>query len=239
MAALGDSITRALASGSPGVDSSRHSWSAGSDAADGVTSHYERLLALDPAIAGRNYNNAVSGSTAQSLPDQAAKAVGQGVEYVTILMGANDLCASSASAMTPEADFAAHIGSALETLHEGLPEARIFVGSIPNLYRLWETFDGDPKVRESWSAGTCPSMLAPGTTAEQRRLVVDRQLAFNRILADACAAYGNCRWDNNAIYNFRFSPEDISDADYFHPSLQGQARLAEITWEASWWGGQR
>lgn len=239
MAALGDSITRALAVGGERGDNSRHSWSTGDHPGDGITSHYERLTKLGPAITGRNYNNAVSGSTARSLAGQATTAVHQNVQYVTILIGANDLCASTASEMTSETEFASHINAALATLDRGLPQARIFVGSIPDLYQLWKTFDGNAEVRKVWSGGTCASMLSAGNTEEQRQLVVERELAFNRILAQACFRYENCRWDNNAVYDFKFSATDVSELDYFHPSLEGQAQLADLTWQASWWGVQQ
>lgn len=239
MAALGDSITRALAACCSNVDNSLHSWSTGAGPGDGVSSHYERLTRLDPAITGRNHNNAISGSTAADLPDQAALAVRQNVEYVTILIGANDLCASSAATMTSETEFASHINTGLATLNQGLPGARIFVASIPDLYQLWKALGGIAEAREAWSGGTCPSMLSARNAEEQRQLVVKREMAFNRILARACSHYKNCRWDNNAVYDFKFSADDVSVLDYFHPSVEGQARLAELTWLASWWGNQQ
>lgn len=239
MAALGDSITRALAGCCSNGDNSRHSWSTGDRLGDGVTSHYERLRALDPAIAGRNHNNAISGSRARHLPEQAAMAVRQNVEYVTILIGANDLCASSAASMTPESEFASHVNTALATLDQGLPEARIVVASIPDLYQLWTVLEGNAEAREAWAGGTCPSMLSAGNTEEERQLVVQRELAFNRILAQACSRHKNCRWDNNAVYDFKFSASDVSVLDYFHPSLEGQARVAELTWRVSWWGNEQ
>lgn len=239
MAALGDSITQALAVCCSNGDNSLHSWSTGHGPGDGVSSHYERLTALDSAVAGRNHNNAINGSRARHLPDQVELAVEQNVEYVTILIGANDLCASSAATMTSEAEFASHIKTALAALNRGLPSARIFVGSIPNLYQLWKTLESNAEAREAWSGGTCQSMLAADNTEEQRQSVIKRELAFNQILARACSQYKNCRWDNNAVYDFKFSASDVSVLDYFHPSLEGQARLAELTWRASWWGNQQ
>jgi lysophospholipase L1-like esterase len=239
MAALGDSITRALAVCCSNGDNTLHSWSTGDGPGDGISSHYERLTRLVPAITGRNHNNAISGATAVDLPDQATTAVKENVEYVTILIGANDLCASSAATMTSEADFALDINAALATLNQGLPRARIFVGSIPDLYQLWKALGGIAEARDAWSGGTCRSMLAAGNAEEQRQLVVERELAFNRVLAQACSHYKNCRWDNNAVYDFKFSADDVSVLDYFHPSLEGQARLAELTWRASWWGNQQ
>lgn len=239
MAALGDSITRALAVCCSNDDNSLHSWSTGHGPGDGVSSHYERLTGLDPAITGHNHNNAISGSRARHLPDQAELAVEQNVEYVTILVGANDLCTSSAATMTSEAEFASHIKTALATLDRGLPRARIFIGSIPDLYQLWNVLEDNAEAREAWSGGTCPSMLSADNAEEQRQSVVKRELAFNQILAQACSQYKNCRWDNNAVHDFKFSASDVSILDYFHPSLEGQARLAELTWRTSWWGNQQ
>lgn len=239
MAALGDSITRALAACCSNGDNSLHSWSTGHGPGDGVSSHYERLTRLDPAITDRSHNNAISGSRARQLPDQAEMAVEQNAEYVTILIGANDLCASSASMMTSEAEFASHIQTALAALDRGLPRARIFVASIPDLYQLWKALESNAEAREAWSGGTCQSMLAADNTEEQRQSVTTRELAFNRILAQTCSQYKNCRWDNNTVHNFKFSASDVSVLDYFHPSLEGQARLAELTWRASWWGDQQ
>jgi hypothetical protein len=41
--------------------------------------------------------------------------------------------------------------------------------------------------------------------------------------------------DQLATFNFQFSAGDVSVLDYFHPDLDGQRKLAETTWAASWW----
>jgi hypothetical protein len=87
-----------------------------------------------------------------------------------------------------------------------------------------------------WSvAGICQSMLGFGNTETQRQLVVERERAFNQILADVCAQHAQCRWDGNAIYNYAFSASQVSTLDYFHPNQSGQAALANVSWGASWW----
>lgn len=232
MAALGDSITQATDVCCWYGDHPAQSWSTGGGQYDGITSHYERLLQLQPAIAGRNYNDSQSGAKAADLPGQAAAAVSQGAEYVTILMGANDLCTSSAATMTSEADFRASVTQALDTLAS---RPKVFVSSIPNIYQLWKVLRNNDAAQFVWSvAKICQSMLAPTNTPQDRRQVVDRENAFNAIIADVCASHANCRSDGNAVYNYQFSASDVSRLDYFHPSLQGQANLAEITWKAAW-----
>jgi lysophospholipase L1-like esterase len=103
MAALGDSITRAFAACDSGGDCPDVSWATGSDGE--VRSHAQRL----DDLAGRTptvHNVAVSGSRVSDLESQARRAVDAKVDYVTVLIGANDACAPSESAMTPVPAFA-------------------------------------------------------------------------------------------------------------------------------------
>jgi lysophospholipase L1-like esterase len=237
MASVGDSITRAADVCCWYGDHPAQSWSTGYYRYDGITSHYERLTALHPAIAGHEYNDAVSGAKAHDLSSQVSNAVVQQVDYVTILVGANDLCTSSTAAMTSTNDFTSQIQSAFAALNQGLPKARVFISSIPDIYQLWYVLHTNRLATFVWSSfHICQSMLAATDTEAQRQEVVARELAFNQTLADACGKYGdNCRWDGGATYNYKFSASQLSTLDFFHPSLSGQAALAQVTWQASWW----
>lgn len=171
------------------------------------------------------------------LSTQVQKALTQKPGYVTLLIGANDLCTSSTSTMTSAGDFNIKVSAALAALHSGLPNARIFVSSIPNIYQLWSVQRGNWVARSVWSAaGICSSMLASANTETTRQKVVTREGEFNRSLSQICAKYPRCRWDGGATYNYKFSAGQISVLDYFHPSLSGQAALAQVTWSKSWWG---
>jgi lysophospholipase L1-like esterase len=235
MAAIGDSITTAVNvccwyGPHPG-----HSWSTGGKTDDPILSHYERILTVQPAIAGRNYNDAKGGAKMADAPAQAAQAVGQQAGYVTILMGANDLCTSSPSTMTPVADFRASFQTAMQTLTTGLPNAKIFVSSIPNVYRLWRIFRYNLAAQTVWtSARICQSMLSPFRTEEGRQRVLNREKAFNDVLAQVCAQYAQCRFDGYAVFNYSFATSQVSKLDFFHPNKSGQAALASVTWARSW-----
>src|SRR5918996_1916248 len=236
MAAIGDSITRAYDVCCSYGDHPGQSWSTGSTGYDGITSHYERIRQLNPAITGHAYNDAVSGAKMAAAPTQAGQAVSQGARYVTILLGANDLCTSSPSTMTSTATFRSQFSQAMATLMAQDRKPYVFVSSIPNLYQLWQVLHTHSLARWAWANfHICPSMLGGTPTETQRQLVVDRERAFNRILADVCAQYLRCRWDGGAVYNYRFSASQVSTLDFFHPSLSGQAALARVTWAASWW----
>jgi lysophospholipase L1-like esterase len=236
MAAIGDSITRAYDVCCSYGDHPGQSWSTGSTSYDGIASHYERINQVKPAIVGHAYNDAVSGAKMAAAPTQAAKAVAQGARYVTILLGANDLCTSSPSTMTPTDTFRSQFTSAMATLMAQDHKPYVFVSSIPDLYQLWQVLHTNSLARTVWAAaGICQSMLGATRTEAERQQVVAREQAFNQILADVCAAYARCRWDGGAVYRYQFSASQVSMLDYFHPSLSGQASLARVTWAASWW----
>jgi lysophospholipase L1-like esterase len=236
MAAIGDSITRAYDVCCSYGDHPGQSWSTGSTSYDGIASHYERIRQLNSAIAGRGHNDAVTGAKMAAAPTQATQAVNQGARYVTILLGANDLCTSSPSTMTSTTTFRAQFSQAMATLMAQERDPYVFVSSIPNLYQLWEVLHTNSLARWAWSNfHICQSMLAATNTETQRQQVRSREETFNEILADVCAAYARCRWDDKAVYNYQFSASQVSALDFFHPSLSGQAALARVTWTASWW----
>jgi lysophospholipase L1-like esterase len=171
-----------------------------------------------------------------AAPTQATQAVNQGARYITILLGANDLCTASPSTMTSPETFRSQFQQAMATLMAQDRKPYVFVSSIPNIYQLWQVLHGNSLARWVWAtAKICQSMLAATNTETQRQQVVSREEAFNQVLADVCAQYSRCRWDNKAVYSYSFSASQVSSLDFFHPSLSGQAALARVTWAKSWW----
>jgi lysophospholipase L1-like esterase len=235
MAAIGDSMTQAANACCWYGDHPANSWSTGAAWWDGVRSHYERLRSVRPGIIAHNL--AVSGARMSDAPAQAQQAAAQGVHYVTILMGANDLCTSSPDTMTPVDTFRNYFHQTLETLNAELPgRARIFVASVPDVYRLWWIYHADWVAQLVWDlADICPSLLSSNRTEGQRQLVRERNIEFNIVLEQECAIYERCRFDNNAVFNFQFNRSQVSPLDYFHPSLSGAAELANLTWSRTWW----
>src|SRR5439155_8100617 len=93
-------------------------------AGDPVVSHYERILAVNPSIEGHRFNDAVTGAQMGDAPRQAGQAVAQGAEYVTILMGANDLCTDTIAQMTPTDVFRSEFEQTMQTLGGRAPTRR-------------------------------------------------------------------------------------------------------------------
>jgi lysophospholipase L1-like esterase len=106
-----------------------------------------------------------------------------------------------------------------------------------------------------------PNGLLPQAeaAAAQHPDYVTIQIGANGALAQACAEFKRCLYDDGAIFESSFTAADVatvtnteglnifpfdvlpvigagyanSTADYFHPSLQGQAQLAEVSWSAT------
>jgi lysophospholipase L1-like esterase len=239
MAGLGDSMTRAM-NPDPALygDQPQYSWSTGDNST--VQSQYYRILQENSLISGNNYNDAVSGSKMADLNGQAQTAVSQGVEYVTILMGANDVCTPSEETMTSVETFRSQFDEAMDTLTSGLPDARIFVASIPDIYQLWFLLKDNPFAVWVWDfADICQSLLAnPTSTAvadvDRRGRVQERNIAFNTQLSEVCGSYGHCRFDDNVVFDSELQVSAVSTRDYFHPSITGQKALAGLTWGATY-----
>lgn len=239
MASAGDSITRAYDATPSGCflsDCPQYSWSTGTAGKTYVNSHYLRILAANKRIRGNVYNDARTGAKMAALDGQLSTAASQRVQYATVLMGANDVCTSSISTMTPTATFEADFQTALSDFFGADPTAHVFVSSIPNIYQLWSLEHTNPTAEFEWqSFGICQSMLSSSNTEADRQTVVAQEQADNSALATVCGSFANCRWDKLATYDYAFKTSDISTVDYFHPSVSGQNTLAGITWGASYW----
>ncbi|MER8047858.1 SGNH/GDSL hydrolase family protein [Streptomyces sp. NPDC094032] len=232
VAAVGDSITRAFDACTVLSDCPEASWATGTDA--GVNSLALRLLGPE-GVPGRSWNLARTGALMAELPEQMAAAAAERPELVTVMMGANDACRARPELMTPVEDFRASFTTALGRLRAGAPKAQVYVSSVPDLKRLWATGRVSPLGRQVWSLGVCGAMLADpedlGPAAEDRRnRVRDRVVAYNRVLKEVCAKDARCRYDDGAVFGFRFEGGQLSPWDWFHPSRDGQARLAEIAY---------
>ncbi|MFF2599016.1 SGNH/GDSL hydrolase family protein [Streptomyces californicus] len=232
IAAVGDSITRGFDACSVLTDCPEASWATGTDAS--VRSLALRLLGPSRA-AEKSWNHAVSGSRMVQLPEQMALAAKERPELVTVMTGANDACRDSARLMTPVADFRTYFEASMHQLRAGAPKARVYVSSVPDLKRLWSTGRTSELGKKIWELGICRSMLADaddlGPAAVARREAVqDRVVAYNEVLRDVCAKDRYCRYDGGAVFDFRFTGTQLSPWDWFHPSRDGQARLAEIAY---------
>ena len=249
MAAIGDSITRAASSaGSLGADAPQNSWSTGTSTT--VNSHYLRLrTALSPNLVGHNLarSGAKAGNCGTTHPcfgDQIGSVLDLATEpdYVTVLIGGNDLCTDTVESMTSVPLFKSQFAAAMKTLMDETSRTHVYVVSIPDVWQLWNLFKNNFWARFIWSsAKICQSLLANPTSTNaadiQRRTDVQKRNSdYNAALKEVCESAANaprCWFDQNAAFKFKFSTNDVS-GDYFHPSLEGQRKLAEVSWNAGY-----
>ncbi|WP_424213915.1 SGNH/GDSL hydrolase family protein [Streptomyces sp. BI20] len=229
LAAVGDSITRGFDACSVLADCPDVSWATGVDPT--VRSLAERLLG--PRAATRSWNYAVTGARMADLPGQLSAAAAHEPELVTVMVGSNDACRATAAAMTPAKDFRATFERALAELRKVSPKTQVYVSSVPDLLRLWEQGKDSPVGRQVWKLGICPSMLADSQAStpaavERREKVRARVVEYNEALRAVCATDSRCRYDGGAVFQYPFSTGQLSRWDWFHPSKDGQARLAEL-----------
>ncbi|WP_328365294.1 SGNH/GDSL hydrolase family protein [Streptomyces sp. NBC_00445] len=232
VAAVGDSITRGFDACSVLADCPEASWATGSR--EDVDSLAVRLLGQARA-AERSWNYARTGALMADVAGQMAQAVTRKPQLVAVMAGANDACRATTSAMTSVADFRTQFEDAMSTLRTALPKAQVYVASVPDLKRLWSEGRSNPMGKAVWKLGICPSMLDDADALDaaatlRRDTVQDRVEAYNGVLEEVCEKDRYCRFDGGAVYEYRFGTEQLSRWDWFHPSVNGQARLAEIAY---------
>ena len=236
MDALGGSVTVSFNTDCPDpwTDCPDNSWATGGNPA--VVSVYLRLLALNPQLKDNNANDAESGTTMADLDGQAQSAVRRGAELVLIAMGTNDACGGRAGGMTEVSVFRDEFTKAMDTLTAGLPEARVHVVSIPDLYQRWQTFHTVPSAVKAWrSIPFCPTLLTHPTSSapadiERREAVGTRVLEYNSVLARVCAEYPQCTTDGGAAFRAPLRLAEFSPHDYWHANIAGQATMARLVW---------
>jgi len=152
---IGDSIGEGeAADGTIGEAHHETVWSTGYDNGDSVNSLNERLETLSSTDYYQNtenrdplFNHAVSGAVmadfatqAQSVATSAAQTPSGDAGMITVLLGNNDVCASSLAAMTDPSAFESQYRAGLDVLagSDTTRNARIHVSGIPAIYWLWD-----------------------------------------------------------------------------------------------------
>jgi hypothetical protein len=114
------------------------------------------------------------------------------------------------------------------------------VASIPDVYNLWSILYTNTSAQFIWSFyGICQSLLANPTSmapadVQRRANVRQRTIDDNNAIAAVCAQYAHCRHDGFAGFNTAFTTSHVSTLDYFHPSVAGEALIAQVAWDNFW-----
>jgi len=217
----GDSFTAAL---DPGKGDRREiSWASGTQT--GMQSVLQRLESTEDLV---NVSNvAFSGARMRDVPAQASAAPTD-ADMVLVWLGINDMCVGPA----PEsADaFRADADAAFTLLGTNHPQARVLVLAIPDLWRLHELHLARAEAAALWRQipDYCPDVFNPAPGPTSVFVAQTRLTAFNEALRSAARAHG-FEFSDATLWP-GWTLEDFSRADYFHPDLDGESRLAAAVW---------
>lgn len=264
LSSVGDSITEAINAEefNPFVFITPNHWASWANGYRGfwewllgrtnVNSHNQRITSKYGSSGRKNYMEALSGADSFDLGPQMTASVSHAADYVTVFMGHNDVCQNNFADIPTDAEFEANVRAGFEQLRTGLPNgATVYTAGIVDIYKLWQL---GPQLSGAlgisceviWAATLleiypCGTMLSPTNSEADRQYTRSRNAAFNAILADLVAEYDAT--DTHHYWEFtdltsttNFVPSEVSPFDCFHPSAQGQKRLAAETWAAGPFG---
>lgn len=227
-------------------------WATGSSDEDLVESHFERLLEYSPDL--KAFNFAVASSKAEDLSPQVDQLLevqeseDLRFDYISVLIGANDLSGETYKEMTPVMEYASHIEKALQRIIDVNQEMKILLVGVPPILKVFE------ETRDS----VAYRLLGRSISCNQiRRSVYGNNLVFD---TDHAETYKKVRAIYEQYQNALVGIEDrilesspsveiravvhydtvqksdkIISVDCFHPSEFGQAELAEVTWINGFW----
>jgi len=232
--ALGDSVTLGVnACDEPGWCPAR-SWATGDD--PGVGSVALRIGAATGTFP-ETENAAKDGGTLADGIGNADDVIAADPQLVLLLLGGNDVCSRDMDTMTSVDDFRTGYTTLLTKLSTELPDATLVAMSIPNLYMVWELGHQQDAAVDVWAkSSSCRNLLGdPRATGqedvERREAVATRNAELNQVISEVCTSDLNCTYDDGALFDYKFAPEEISSIDYFHPSAVGEAVIAEMAWD--------
>lgn len=227
LGAIGDSITVACNAASVG-DNPGLSWSTGTD--NRVNSHLKKLaIWLKSDVQGVNL--AKTGARVADLGAQVVTLVNHKPDFVTVEIGANDLCAWKDDYAAKILQFGIELRSNISKLIENNPKVRILLASIPDIYGLWEIGSRRSECQLRWDLlGFCSPLLSSNATTQDRAAFVERWRIVNNTISSVADSFPQNVVFNSAVAAARISREHMSSIDCFHPSIQGQNLLSERAW---------
>lgn len=229
MGALGDSI-------SGGFNAERPFYQRDKNWADGINieSHANLLRKLgNLEVISKNVS--VSGAVTSDITNQTNLLLQNGFrpDYVTILIGANDICLGSRKPDELALYSKGVLEDSIRKIIEVNPKVKILISAVPNLNHLYSLMNVDPVCVENWrSLNICEKLLL--STKFEREKGVYRWNAYNKMLSEFPSRYpANVKFSSILIGN-DLTTIDVSRVDCFHPSVVGQAEISRLTWEEGW-----
>ncbi len=228
-------------------------WSTGFDEESFVYSHYQRLLELNPKIIAANF--AVAGSESKQLNLQVNRLIQFENEhevhfdYITLLIGANDLKQDRIEEIPPAIQFIANIENQLRrVLETRVGQTWILLVGLPDIFKIFDKTNHLVVKSILGQAFTCYSLRK--TIYGDSPLFESQDSKFRSSISQIFHQYhdglhGMAERLQRDFSNVKIKVVDRYETsqtavksisiDCFHPSEFGQAEIAEITWRRGFW----
>lgn len=239
------------------------SWSTGINRQRWVDSHYALLsyLAYREGKHVEAYNAAVSQDDSRDLFDQLGNVMHWSLttqnqampDYVTILIGANDLCQKNGVPPTPVEVYRDRLTKVIHEILVRNKKSKVMLVELPDINRVYD-FAKERRLSRIkkfqscsvlWrSANVCPSVLSDLTPAERQKSR-GVNMEYNRVLRETTArfnsgkgGYGRDRVRlSRGFFNIDLNFEKMA-IDCFHPNHRGQTDISINSFYQSWWAPQ-
>lgn len=239
MAAIGDSISVGFDAQLPAYNKSLN-WSTGNHFLGLVKSHYLRLKEIFPGKVVK-YNRAKVGSAAAHVRQQMHQLTeelnGKELDYLTIMVGANDVCFWPRDHKNKLDAYEANMRATVEEAIAYNNNLKITVVPVPNMLRLYEV--GKTKACSyAWRLVNMCDVLFFSHEESDRVAFGQRLGDLNDRLRAIANDYPEHIHFADKVAKASFEKDDVSDIDCFHPSFKGQQKLALDSWEGGWYDRQ-
>lgn len=224
--AIGDSISTGFNAKNFG-DNLDFSWGSGGSAK--IDSHLKKLGIMGYLVQG--YNNAKAGATIINLKSQIDSVISNKSDYVTMTLGANDVCGWPRNHQDKLLEFEENLELELTRAVQYNPKIAFIVSPVPNLYNLWEIGRNHGSCQSRWDFfNICSPLLNSRRTSEERETFMSRWNDINQALRNVAERLPDNVTIAEDVVNTEFEIAHVSRIDCFHPSVAGQNLLASVTW---------
>lgn len=213
-AALGDSGTTAF-NAQKSWNNIENSWATGTK----IKSHFVMLKEKLTGKRIRVINMAVPGVAVDDIIRQAEQASSIPLDYVTILIGANDFCGGNAD---PDS-YGAKVLVAVNKIKEVSPKAKILLSSIPDMIQV-------RKVAATMQCNFLWKRAMQHCDVSDESKFYASWNAMNAKLKEIAATNENVKY-SEALSKAIIDRDALSNIDCFHPSLAAQGKIAAMTWD--------
>lgn len=227
-----------------------YSWTTGLGSRK-VLSHAGRLRQLNPSLKVANFAEpgakiaAVWTSQLPQLKAATQRSLGQNYpDYVTLLVGANDVCGETLAHLTPAQAYLRSYRKILQEILRESPESKVLAVALPPYVDIRNSADallfglpGLSRCQSIWKlAPLCPNITSEDPRAQwgTKKHIQQLNRGIQGLVSELRQQYGDRVRFAEKTAKRRITPQDLS-IDCFHPNDAAQNDLASLSWQSTWW----